>query len=422
MFTDKVKIHVKGGDGGRGMVAFHTEKYITNGGPDGGDGGKGGDVILRATKDQSTLRSFRYKRKFFAPDGENGKNRKMYGRGGENLVIDVPVGTLVKDVESGKVLTDMIEDGMTVVIANGGRGGQGNIHFSNSVRQAPNFARAGIPGDEYELILELKLLADVGLVGLPNAGKSTLLSVISAAKPKIANYPFTTIDPVIGMVQYDDVSFVVADIPGLIEGAHEGAGLGMDFLRHIERTRLLVHVVDVSAEDGGDAITDFETISSELEQYDASLKDRPRIVVANKIDQASEEQISAFSEYVKNKGFELFLMSAAIADGTEPLVQTLARMVPLLARPELTIAVEEEKLYKFEEEKLFEINVVDGVYCIEGAFIRNLSDSTNFDDPDSLNYFQRMMRKRGIIDALEKKGIQEGDPVKMYDIEFEYIK
>ena len=226
----------------------------------------------------------------------------------------------------------------------------------------------------------------------------------------------------IGMVQYDDVSFVVADIPGLIEGAHEGAGLGMDFLRHIERTRLLVHVVDVSAEDGGDAITDFETISSELEQYDASLKDRPRIVVANKIDQASEEQISAFSEYVKNKGFELFLMSAAIADGTEPLVQTLARMVPLLARPELTIAVEEEKLYKFEEEKLFEINVVDGVYCIEGAFIRNLSDSTNFDDPDSLNYFQRMMRKRGIIDALEKKGIQEGDPVKMYDIEFEYIK
>ena len=422
MFTDKVKIHVKGGDGGRGMVAFHTEKYITNGGPDGGDGGKGGDVILRATKDQSTLRSFRYKRKFFAPDGENGKNRKMYGRGGENLVIDVPVGTLVKDVESGKVLTDMIEAGMTVVIANGGRGGQGNIHLSKTVRQAPNFARAGIPGDEYELILELKLLADVGLVGLPNAGKSTLLSVISAAKPKIANYPFTTIDPVIGMVQYDDVSFVVADIPGLIEGAHEGAGLGMDFLRHIERTRLLVHVVDVSAEDGGDAITDFETISSELEQYDASLKDRPRIVVANKIDQASEEQISAFSEYVKNKGFELFLMSAAIADGTEPLVQPLARMVPLLARPELTIAVEEEKLYKFEEEKLFEINVVDGVYCIEGAFIRNLSDSTNFDDPDSLNYFQRMMRKRCIIDALEKKGIQEGDPVKMYDIEFEYIK
>ncbi|NLT12362.1 MAG: GTPase ObgE [Clostridiaceae bacterium] len=422
MFTDKVKIHVKGGDGGRGMVAFHTEKYITNGGPDGGDGGKGGDVILRATKNQSTLRSFRFKRKFFAPDGENGKNRKMYGRGGDNLVIDVPVGTLVKDVESGKIITDMIEDGMTVVIANGGRGGQGNIHFSNSVRQAPNFARAGIPGDEYELILELKLLADVGLVGLPNAGKSTLLSVISAAKPKIANYPFTTIEPVIGMVQYDDVSFVVADIPGLIEGAHQGAGLGMDFLRHIERTRLLVHVVDVSAEDGGDAITDFETISSELEQYDASLKDRPRIVVANKMDQATEEQISQFESYVKNLGFDFFLMSAAIADGTEPLVQALARMVPLLERPELKIAVEEEKLYKFEEEQLFEINVIDGVYCVEGPFIRNLSDSTNFDDPDSLNYFQRIMRKRGIIDALEKKGIQEGDPVKMYDIEFEYIK
>lgn len=422
MFTDKVKIHVKGGDGGRGMVAFHTEKYITNGGPDGGDGGKGGDVILRATKNQSTLRSFRFKRKFYAPDGENGKNRKMYGRGGDNLVIDVPVGTLVKDVESGKIITDMIEDGMTVVIANGGRGGQGNIHFSNSVRQAPNFARAGIPGDEYELILELKLLADVGLVGLPNAGKSTLLSVISAAKPKIANYPFTTIEPVIGMVQYDDVSFVVADIPGLIEGAHQGAGLGMDFLRHIERTRLLVHVVDVSAEDGGDAITDFETISSELEQYDASLKDRPRIVVANKMDQATEEQISQFESYVKNLGFDFFLMSAAIADGTEPLVQALARMVPLLERPELKIAVEEEKLYKFEEEQLFEINVIDGVYCVEGPFIRNLSDSTNFDDPDSLNYFQRIMRKRGIIDALEKKGIQEGDPVKMYDIEFEYIK
>lgn len=421
MFVDHAKIRVKGGDGGRGMVAFHTEKYVTNGGPDGGDGGKGGDVVMFATDNVSTLSSFRFKRKFFADDGENGGNRKMFGRGGKDLRLPVPVGTIIREIETGRIIADFVSVGQECIIANGGKGGQGNIHFCNSVRQAPNFARAGIPGEEYELQVELKLIADVGLVGLPNAGKSTLLSVISAAKPKIANYPFTTLEPILGVVNLGDASFVVADIPGLIEGAHEGAGLGHDFLRHIERTRLLIHVVDVSGEEGRDPLDDFKKITDELRLYDHSLIERPRIVVANKIDQTDPIQLKKFVSAMKKKGLTVFPVSAAIADGTKELVQAVAAILPTIPRPVQIIKAEEEKLYKFEEKDPITITVLDGVYVVEGEIIRNIAESTNFDDPDSLSYFQRIIRKKGVIDALVKAGVREGDPVKMYDIEFEYI-
>jgi GTP-binding protein len=421
MFVDQAKIRVKGGDGGRGMVAFHTEKYVTNGGPDGGDGGKGGDVVMFATDNVSTLSNFRFRRKFFADNGENGGNRKMFGRGGQDLRLPVPVGTIIREIETGRIIADFVSVGQECIIANGGKGGQGNIHFCNSVRQAPNFARAGIPGEEYELQIELKLIADVGLVGLPNAGKSTLLSVISAARPKIANYPFTTLEPILGVVNLDDASFVVADIPGLIEGAHEGAGLGHDFLRHIERTRLLIHVVDVSGEEGRDPLDDFDKITDELRLYDRTLLDRPRIVVANKIDQTDPKQLKKFVSAMKKLGLTVFPVSAAIAEGTKELVQAVAAILPTIPRPVQIIKAEEEKLYKFEEKDPITITVVDGVYVVEGEIIRNIAESTNFDDPDSLSYFQRIIRKKGVIDALVKAGVREGDPVKMYEIEFEYI-
>ncbi len=313
MFIDHAKIHLKAGDGGNGMVSFHTEKYITNGGPDGGDGGKGGDVIFYASEELTTLQNFRFKHKFVAENGQNGMNRKMYGKGGENLRIAVPVGTVMKDLETGKVIADFTTPGQEEVVCKGGRGGQGNIHFSNAIRQAPKFARAGIPGEEKDVSIELKLIADVGLVGFPNAGKSTLLSVITSAKPKIADYPFTTLEPMLGVVSVGDTSFVVADIPGLIEGASEGNGLGHDFLRHIERTRLLIHVVDVSAQDGREPISDFDQINEELRQFNPLLETRPQVVVGNKIDQADEEVAKAFQKEMEDRGYKVFMMSAAMS-------------------------------------------------------------------------------------------------------------
>jgi GTP-binding protein len=421
MFIDHAKIYVKAGSGGNGMVSFHREKYITNGGPDGGDGGKGGDVVFYSSYDISTLQSFRYKKKFVANDGGKGMNRQMYGRGAEDLRVAVPVGTLVTDVETGKVLADFTELGQEIIIAKGGRGGQGNIHFSNSVRQAPNFARAGLPGEEWNLLVELKLIADVGLVGFPNAGKSTLLSVVSAAKPKIAGYHFTTIEPMLGVVSVGDTSFVIADIPGLIEGAHDGAGLGHDFLRHIERTRLLIHVVDVSGEEGRDPIADFDQINNELRMFNQDLESRPQIVAANKVDRASKEMVDAFLSEMKSRGYEVFMLSAAIAEGTKDLMKAVAAKLQTLPKAPLTVKVKEEVLYKFEEEALFSIEKQGEVYSIVGPWVEHLVASTNFDDADSLAYFQRIIRKKGVIDALKKAGVQEGDPVKMYDLEFEYI-
>jgi len=422
MFIDHAKIYIKAGDGGNGAVSFHREKYITNGGPDGGDGGKGGDVVFYASDDISTLHNFRFKHKFVAEDGGKGLARKMYGRGAEDLRIPVPVGTMIYDNETGKLICDLAEDGQEVIVAKGGRGGQGNIHFSNSVRQAPNFARAGIPGEEFNLKIELKLIADVGLIGFPNVGKSTLLSVISSAKPKIADYHFTTIEPILGVVTVGDTSFVAADIPGIIEGASGGAGLGHDFLRHIERTRLLIHVVDVSGCEDRNPIEDFDKINSELELFNPLLASRPQIVAANKVDQTSEEDLEAFISEMTVRGYEVYPISAAIGEGTGKLIEAAARKLQTLPKPVLVAVTNEETIYKYEPEELFTIEKNNDVYSVIGPWVKNLVDSTNFDDSDSLQYFQRIIRKKGIIDALKKAGISEGDTVSMYSLEFEYIE
>lgn len=423
MFIDHSKIYVKAGDGGPGCVSFHTEKYITNGGPDGGDGGKGGDVVFYAVAKLTTLQSFRFKHKFVAPNGGKGMNRQMYGRGGEDLRIGVPVGTVIRDAATEKILADFTEDKQEVIIARGGKGGLGNMHFANAVRQAPRFAHAGIPGEEKELLIELKLIADVGLVGYPNAGKSTLLSVMTAAKPKIANYPFTTLEPVLGVVQDFDQSFVIADIPGLIEDAHEGAGLGHDFLRHVERTRLLIHVVDVSAQDGRDPLDDFNSINDELIQFNSALGERPQVVVANKSDAATEEEIELFVEEVKKQGFEhVFVISAAARIGIQELKDKVTELVSKLPPVVLHDEIEEEKVYRFEKEEQFKIEVNDGVYEITGTWAHVVMESTNFDDPDSLSYFQRSMISAGVIDALRAAGINEGDTVKIGPLEFDFVE
>ncbi|MBN1891425.1 MAG: GTPase ObgE [Clostridiales bacterium] len=422
MFFDRAKIIVKAGDGGNGLVSFHTEKNVPNGGPDGGDGGKGGDVIIVATDTLSSLRTFRFKRKFSAENGENGKNKKRAGKGGEDLRIEVPVGTVISDAQTKEVLADLTENGAEYVIAKGGKGGHGNIHFVHSVRQAPRFARVGTPGEEMEISVELKLIADVGLVGLPNAGKSTLLSVISAAKPKIADYPFTTLEPILGVVYADDTQFVVADIPGIIEGASGGAGLGLDFLRHIERTMLLIHVVDVSVqEEGRDPIRDFEQISEELALYKSGLERRPRIVAASKTDLADPDTLSRFVSAMNERGLDVFPISAATTQGTKELIRAVAAMLPEIPKPTETETTQKERLYKYEEKTLFTVSRDDDVYVVEGDLIQSLAGSINFEDPESLSYFQRMIRKKGIVDALKEAGIQEGDTVRMYDIEFEYI-
>ncbi len=424
MFIDHSKIYVKAGDGGAGCVSFHTEKYVTNGGPDGGDGGKGGDVVFYAVAKLTTLQAFRFKHKFVAKDGEKGMNRKMYGRGGEDLRIGVPVGTVIRDVETNKIVADFTEDKQEVIVARGGKGGLGNMHYANAVRQAPQFARAGVPGEERELYLELKLIADVGLVGYPNAGKSTLLSVMTNAKPKIADYPFTTLEPVLGVVQDFDQSFVIADIPGIIEDAHEGAGLGHDFLRHIERTRLLIHVVDVSAHDGRDPIDDFNSINTELVEFNPALAERPQVVVANKCDDALDEEIEMFVEEVKSQGFEdVFVISAAARIGIQELKDKVTELVSKLPPVVLHDALEEdEKVYRFEKEEQFHIEIIDGVYEITGVWAKVTMESTNFDDPDSLSYFQRSMINAGVIEALRKAGINEGDTVRIGDLEFDFIE
>ena len=424
MFIDHAKIYVKAGDGGNGCVSFHTEKYVTNGGPDGGDGGKGGDVIFVATSKISTLQSFRFKHKFVAKNGEKGMNRKMYGKGGEDLKIAVPVGTIIKDIDTDRIIADLSEDGQEVIVAKGGKGGLGNMHYANAIRQAPRFARAGIPGEEKNLSIELKLIADVGLVGYPNAGKSTLLSVMTKAKPKIADYPFTTLEPVLGVVQDFDTSFVIADIPGLIDNAHEGAGLGHDFLRHIERTRLLIHVVDVSSADGRDPIDDFKSINEELRLFNEQLASRPQVVVANKSDMASEEEVELFVNAVKEMGYEdIFVTSGAAMIGIQPLIDKVSELVSKLPATPIFDSTEEEKVYKFEPKEQFTIEVdEDGVYNICGQWAKVTMESTNFDDPESLSYFQRSLINAGVIDALREKGIQEGDTVRIDDFEFDFVE
>ncbi len=422
MFIDSAKIYVRAGNGGNGMVSFHTAKYVPNGGPDGGDGGKGGSVIFYADENKTTLQDFRFKRKYVAEDGEKGGRRNMSGHGGVDLRLPVPVGTLIKEVETGRTLADFTEAGQEVVIARGGRGGAGNVHFANSIRQAPNFARAGEPGDELNLQVELKLLADVGLVGFPNVGKSTLLSVVSAARPKIADYAFTTLAPNLGVVAVDDSHFVLADIPGLIEGAHTGAGLGLDFLKHIERTRMLIHVLDASGSEGREPLNDFAVINLELESFHPGLSSRPQVVALNKIDMANEAALAELTHTLEDQGFKVFPMSAAINEGVLPLIQYVASQLQTLPKTVLSEVVTPRTLYKYEQEALFTVRKADETYHVEGDWIKTLVASTNFDDTESLQYFQRLIRRKGVINALEEAGVKEGDIVALDDFEFEYIQ
>lgn len=420
MFVDVAVIKLKAGDGGSGAVSFRREKYVAAGGPDGGDGGKGGDIYFQVDDNLSTLADFRYKRKYVAQNGENGRSKRCTGKSAPDLVIKVPRGTLVKDNATGSIIADMAGD-EPVLIAKGGKGGWGNWHFATPTRQVPRFAKPGTPGQEIEVKLELKLLADVGLIGYPNVGKSTLISVVSEAKPAIANYHFTTLTPVLGVVRIEEGrSFVIADIPGLIEGASQGVGLGHQFLRHVERCRLLVHIVDVAGSEGRDPVKDFEVINGELEEYNKDLASRPQIVAGNKCDLATDEQISRFREYVESKGYEFYPIIAAAAKGTSELIdvisEKLAQLPPIkVYEPDYVPDVE---VKDFRE---FNITKHDGVFFVEGKWLLDLMNNINPNDYDSMQYFQNILVKSGIIDALKDAGIKDGDLVSIYDVEFEFI-
>ena len=423
MFVDKTKIFIKAGDGGDGAVSFHREKYVAAGGPDGGDGGRGGSVLFLADDNLSTLADFRYKRKYIAQKGENGKARRSSGKNAEDLIIKVPRGTLVKEAETGRLLAD-VSGKEPVLVARGGNGGWGNIHFATPTRQVPRFAKPGMPGEEYDVTLELKLLADVGLVGFPNVGKSTLVSVVSQAKPIIANYHFTTITPVLGVVRMGEGnSFVMADIPGLVEGAWEGVGLGHQFLRHVERCRMLVHIVDVSGSEARNPKEDFEIINRELERFNPELAKRPMIVAGNKCDLATEEQIEDFRKYIEEKGYEFFPLMAPINEGVDDLLKKILEMLSKL--PPIT-RYEAEPAPIVQPEKIDRSNVKitkhDGVYFVEAKWLFNIMKSVNFDDYESLQYFQRVLISGGVIDALREAGINEGDTVSIYELEFDFVE
>ena len=423
MFVDIAKIFLKAGDGGNGAVSFHREKYIAAGGPDGGDGGRGGNIVLLADTNLSTLADFRYKRKYTAPNGTNGSGNRCTGKRGEDLVIRVPKGTLVKDAVTGRIMAD-ISDEEPVILLKGGNGGWGNQHFATSTRQVPKFAKSGVPGQSAEVVLELKLLADVGLVGFPNVGKSTLVSVVSQAKPKIANYHFTTLTPVLGVVSMGEgSSFVMADIPGLIEGAGTGAGLGHEFLRHVDRCRILLHVLDISGSEGRDPKEDFEQINYELATFSEELSRRPMIVVANKCDLIDEEKIEEYRAYFEGKGYAFFPIMAAIAEGTKELIQYTAAALQKLP-PIKVYEVEPEPIEDLTKEakRDFTLRVEQGVFIIEAEWLLKILDDVNPDDYESLQYFQRVLQSSGIIAALENAGVQEGDTVSVYDIEFEYVR
>ncbi len=423
MFVDIAKISIKAGNGGGGAVTFHREKYVDAGGPDGGDGGRGGNIVFRADRNLSTLADFRYQRKYAAQNGEPGRGKRCSGKSGEDLVIRVPFGTLVKEAESGRLLADLSTD-EPCVIARGGRGGWGNAHFATPTRQVPRFARPGTPGEAFELQLELKLLADVGLIGFPNVGKSTLISVVSEAKPQIANYHFTTITPVLGVVSMGEgSSFVMADIPGLIEGAGEGAGLGYRFLRHVERCRLLVHIVDVAGSEGRDPVKDFEMINKELGKFNPQLAERPMLVVGNKCDLATEEQIASFRDDVQGRGYEFFPIMAAIRYGVDPLLKRIAELLsklPPVIRYEPDPVPEKPELV--QERGAISVVNRGGVYVVEGDWLLNVLRTIDFDDSESLRYFQRVLIHSGVIDALREAGAGEGDTVSIYDVQFDFVE
>lgn len=425
MFVDQAKIYIKAGDGGDGAVSFHREKYVAAGGPDGGDGGKGGDIVFVVDDNILNLIDFRYKRKYVAEKGQNGGAKNCSGRNAPDLVVKVPRGTVVREIKSGRILADLSTD-EPAVIAHGGKGGRGNAHFATSTRQIPKFAKPGFRGDEYEVMLELKLIADVGLVGFPNVGKSTLISVVSAAKPKIANYHFTTLTPVLGVVKIEEgKSFVMADIPGLIEGASEGVGLGHEFLRHVERCRLIVHVIDVSGSEGRDPIEDFKAINHELENFSMELAEAPQIVAANKSDMATPEQVERLRNYVEDQGLLFYEISAATTKGTKELMYGVwerLSVLPPVKQFEAQPLTQEELDDKLISKKDFRVTVEDGVYFVEADWLLDILRTANMDDYSSLQYFQNVLRTSGIIDKLEEMGIEEGDTVSIFDFEFEYLR
>ena len=419
MFIDKVKIYIKAGNGGNGSASLHTEKYVANGGPDGGDGGKGGDIVFEATTAENTLNAFHFQKHFRAEDGENGSRKNCYGKQGKDLIVRVPVGTVVKTVD-GDIVADMYADGQRTVIAAGGKGGRGNRHFATARRQSPSFAEHGVKTKEHEVVLELKTIADVGLVGFPNVGKSTLLSVVSDAKPKIANYHFTTLSPNLGVVGYYDKSFVMADIPGLIEGACEGAGLGHSFLRHIERTRILVHVLDISGSEGRDPLDDFELINHEIYTYDEALKDLPMVVVANKMDMPNaEENLARFREKYGDK-YTIIPMMTLIHEGVDKLLETIVGILETLPEPKpleyTPVSLDKEVEETFEIEELEE-----DVFEVTGGLVEILSRKVNLDDYDSFRYFQRVLKDKGVIAELRKHGAKDGSTVIVGDIEFDFV-
>lgn len=423
MFIDKARIFVKAGNGGNGAVSFRREKYVPAGGPDGGDGGRGASVIFEVDNDLRTLMDFKYQRKYVATPGGDGSKKRQAGKNGEDLVLKVPAGTIIRDEASGKIIADLKHEGDRAVVARGGRGGKGNQHFANAVRQAPNFAKSGTDGEERWVILELKMIADVGLLGFPNVGKSTFLSVVTAAKPKIANYHFTTLTPNLGVVQtkFGD-SFVLADIPGLIEGAAEGIGLGHDFLRHVERTKVLIHIVDISGLEGRNALEDFDAINGELKLYNEKLSTRPQVVVANKIDILEDESVyEEFKTTLEERGYKVFKMSAATREGIDDVIAYVSQILKDAEEIEL---VSEEELYvpelDYEQEEGLQVEIEDGVYVVTGKSLRRIMYSVNFEDMESIQFFQKTMESQGVFDKLREMGIEDGDTVKIYDIEFEF--
>ena len=425
MFVDNIKIYVRAGNGGNGAVSFRREKYVSHGGPDGGDGGHGGNIVFRVDEGSNTLLAFRYKRKFIAENGGNGEGAKRHGVTAPDTVILVPPGTLIKEVESGKIIHDMSQnDGADFICCKGGRGGFGNRHFATPTRQTPMFAKNGTRGEEMEVILELKMIADVGLIGYPSVGKSSLLSKISSARPKIADYPFTTMEPQLGIVSYRDArSFVMADIPGIIEGASEGVGLGHEFLRHVERCRLLLHVLDVSGSEGRDPIEDFEKINHELSVFSDELAERPQIIVGNKCDLCDEERVEEIREYFEGKGYKFFPVMAPIAEGTRELINCVASELQKL--PAIKVYEAEPKPiedFTVVKKRTFNIRACDGVFFVEDApWLMDVMNQVDPNDYESLQYFERVLRSSGIIDALQAAGVHEGDTVSVYDVEFDYV-
>jgi len=420
MFVDHVKITAKAGNGGNGAVSFHREKFVQNGGPDGGDGGNGGSIVLLADENMHTLMDFRFKRKYTADNGGNGAALLCKGKSGQDLIIKVPVGTTVRDTETGRLWADMHEAGQRHVLLKGGKGGWGNAHFATPTRQAPNFAKPGQKCDIVEFELELKSIADVGLVGYPNVGKSTILSVVTAAKPKIANYHFTTLAPNLGICRQYGMDFVMADIPGLVEGACEGVGLGIQFLRHVERTRLLVHVVDIAGSEGRDPIEDFEHICDELVGY-GSLAERPQIVAANKMDlPGAEENLERLRRHLRGTDIEVYPISAATRKGFDELMGAIVKTLPTL--PETLVFEEEPEVIMPEEAPFTVKKEAEDYYVVEGRAMEQLIGSINFSDNQSVNYFHRTLRSRGVIDALRGAGAKEGDTVAIYDMEFDFVE